>query len=191
MRPRPYSPSRPCSFCFFASGLPCVSTPIRKVCSCSATCRSTSRWTVPTPGRTGKSCWSTKTAAPAALPVCRRTTSVRTASSGAIRCTTGKSTRPDGYRVVDRSPARHGGARRPRAHRPFPRLRVLLVRAGGREDGSRRRLGTRAGRRDFRCDARRRWATLPIVAEDLGVITPEVEALAGPAPDSRHACTAV
>ena len=80
-------------------------------------------------------------------------------------------------RLVDGASAPHARAVRPRADRPLPRLRRLL-------GGARRARGPR-------CDGRwcrgpgaslfealeRELGTLPLVAEDLGVITPAVEQL--------------
>ena len=69
-------------------------------------------------------------------------------------------------------------ARRRRAHRPLPRLRRLLGRA---RRSARRRATARwrrgPGRELFDAVVGASSATLPLIAEDLGVITPAVERL--------------
>ena len=82
----------------------------------------------------------------------------------------------DRLRLVDRAHARHLRARGPRPARSLPRLRGLLGGAGRRRDGRARALGEGPGAALFEA-VRAALGELPIVAEDLGVITPEVEAL--------------
>ena len=74
-----------------------------------------------------------------------------------------------------RATLRAGG---PGAARPLPRLRGLLGRPGRRaRRPTNGPLGQGPGGRPVRRAAPGDWARLPLIAEDLGVITPEVEAL--------------
>ena len=87
--------------------------------------------------------------------------------------------RQDRLRLVDRAlppGARDAGHHPPR---PLPRLRGLLRNSGRRSHGGERRLGEGPGRAAV-CGRANALGDLPIVAEDLGVITPEVEASAQP-----------
>ena len=79
--------------------------------------------------------------------------------------------------LVDRAPAAHVRALRPRAHRPLPRLRRLLGGARGRARRARGPLAARPGPRGVR-RVRRELGELPLIAEDLGVITPRGHAAA-------------
>ena len=79
--------------------------------------------------------------------------------------------------LVDRAAGAHVRALRPRADRPLPRLRRLLGGAAGRAPRAGGPLAPRA--RAARCSTRAGAALgeLPLIAEDLGVITPPVERL--------------
>ena len=79
--------------------------------------------------------------------------------------------------LVDRAPAPDVRALRRHADRPLPRLRRLLGRARGRAGRTRRALAARAGARGLRRRGGASSATLPVIAEDLGVITEPVERL--------------
>ena len=62
----------------------------------------------------------------------------------------------------------------------------------GAETADKRPLGRRAGRRFLRRPGREPWAaSLPIIAEDLGVITPAVEELRDDVRPARHEGAAV
>ena len=78
--------------------------------------------------------------------------------------------------LVDRALPPHVRARRPDARRPLPRLRRLLGGPGRRDDGA---IGTAgAGPRPQALRRGARGARRPpVIAEDLGVITPAVERL--------------
>ena len=83
-----------------------------------------------------------------------------------------------GYRWWTDAAAAHVRALRPRAHRPLPRLRRLLGGPGERQARAQRLAGS-AGR-GAPCSTPPRAALereLPLIAEDLGVITPAVERL--------------
>ena len=82
----------------------------------------------------------------------------------------------DGYLVVDRAPPPHSRAGGSGAPRPFPRLRLLLGGARGRRNRHPRPLdaGSRTALLRRRASA---LGGLPLVAEDLGEITPDVVAL--------------
>ena len=97
----------------------------------------------------------------------------RTASTGATRSTTGRRCARDGIPLVDRALPPHVRARRRRAHRPLPRLRRVLgdARAAPKTArGGRWRRGP--GRELFDAPPSASSASCPLVAEDLGVITP-------------------
>jgi 4-alpha-glucanotransferase len=96
----------------------------------------------------------------------------RWASAGAIRCTAGTACRPKAS-LVDRARAARAAAGRRAAHRPLPRLRRLLRDSRRPPDREGRRLEAGAGQGAVRGD-RARAGPLPIVAEDLGLITPDV-----------------
>ena len=67
--------------------------------------------------------------------------------------------------------------RRHRARRSLPRLRGRVGDSGGRGDGGQGQVGEGARTRALRGRAERRSGDLPFIAEDLGVITPDVDAL--------------
>ena len=139
--------------------------------------------TPPTSGRTRSSSSSTRRPAGRRSPACRRTTSRRPASSGATRSTTG---------TAWRRTATPGGSS---GSRPTSRLCDLLridhFRAfsaywavpAGRDDGVERPVGAGSRPRSSSTRRGRRWASLPIVAEDLGDISDGGQAAAGRA---RH-----
>ena len=79
--------------------------------------------------------------------------------------------------LVDRAPAADLRALRRHADRPLPRLRRLLGRARGRRRT--RAAGAGAAARGARCSTppRASSAPLPVIAEDLGVITEPVDRL--------------
>ena len=79
--------------------------------------------------------------------------------------------------LVGRAAPAHVRARRPRADRPLPRLRRLLGGARGRARRARRALAARPRARARSTPPGASSATLPLIAEDLGVITPAVERL--------------
>ena len=81
-----------------------------------------------------------------------------------------------GFRLVDRPHPPRMPALRHRPPRPLPRLRGLLGDSRRRRDGGERRVGQSAGPGAFR-GMEAALGPLPLVAEDLGVITPEVDAL--------------
>ena len=92
--------------------------------------------------------------------------------------------------LVDRALPAHVRALRPRPHRPLPRLHGVLVGARGRVRRPRRALGARARPRGVRRRRRPSSKRLPLIAEDLGVITPRGAAPARrprPARDGRAA----
>ena len=84
---------------------------------------------------------------------------------------------PHGLRLVDRPIPGRAGTRGHRPARSLPRLRGLLGGAGRRRDRRRGPVGEGSRSGVLRRARRRALGELPIVAEDLGVITPEVEAL--------------
>ena len=69
------------------------------------------------------------------------------------------------------------GTGRYRSDRSFPRLRRLLGDSGSRRDGGPRAVGQGAGPRVCSTPSERKLGRLPFLAEDLGVITPDVEEL--------------
>ena len=81
-----------------------------------------------------------------------------------------------GYRWWTERFRAHVRALRPRADRPLPRLRRLLGGAARRAPRAERALAPRAGARAVRRRRSTRSAALPLIAEDLGVITPAVDA---------------
>ena len=96
----------------------------------------------------------------------------RRASCGATRCTTGRRCSARGYRWwIERLRADVRALRRG-ADRPLPRVRGLLGGARRRADRERGSLAARPGARGVRRRASARSGPLPLVAEDLGVITP-------------------
>ena len=84
--------------------------------------------------------------------------------------------RRTGYRWCDRPAARSAGSCRRCPSRPFPRLRGRLARAGGRRDGQTGQWVPGPGA-EFFTAASRELGELPFIAEDLGLITPDVGAL--------------
>ena len=60
------------------------------------------------------------------------------------------------------------------AHRPLPRLRLVLGDPGAPQDRAPRHAGSAAPAPSSSTPSRERSATLPLIAEDLGVITPPV-----------------
>ena len=83
-----------------------------------------------------------------------------------------------GYRWWIDAARAHVRALRPRADRPLPRLRLLLGGARGRPPRAERALAARARARAVRRAPARALGALPIIAEDLGVITPAGRAAA-------------
>ena len=124
-------------------------------------------------------------------PACRRTRSPTRASCGATRCTTGRRCGARGYAWWIGALPPHVRALRPRPHRPLPRLRRLLGGAARRARRARRALAARPGPRRRSTPPARRSAELPLIAEDLGVITPAVDAAARRARAPRHGRAAV
>ena len=142
-------------------------------CGSSETCRSTSR-----PG--GCDHARASRAVPAARAGRRRRAAGRPQRA---RPALGKSAlrlgraRADGIPLVDRPDAPRAGPRRPLPARPLPRLRRVL--GGARRAPESARGGAwrpGPGRAVFDA-ARAELGDLPVVAEDLGVITPDVREL--------------
>ena len=75
--------------------------------------------------------------------------------------------------LVDRADAPNVRARRPDAHRPLPRLRLVLGRAGAEHDSREGPLAARPRLALFEA-LEAALGELPVVAEDLGVITEPV-----------------
>ena len=171
------APSPSSSICSTCSGSDCAPTPTSAACVCSATCRSTSISTASTCGGIGVCSASTRTAGRRRSPACRPTTSMPTASSGAIRCTTGTRCRRDGFRWWLERIAQPAAALRSGAHRSLPRARIVLGGSGRRADRARRPLARAPRRRAARRACEQQLGAMPLVAEDLGIITPEVRAL--------------
>ena len=110
----------PTRFGSSASGLRCATTRASAACASSATSRSTSRREAPSISRTPSS---------SARRGRRRAAGQLlgdAVSTGAIRCTTGAAHRATGLPLVDRALSPDVRARRHDAHRPLPRLRLLL-----------------------------------------------------------------
>ena len=110
-------------------------------------------------------------------PACRPTTSARRDSSGAIPSTTGTRCAATRLPLVDRPLARLA---RPRGRHPpgsFPRVRGRLAHTGRGADGADRSVGAGPGRRASSAPSQKALGGLPFIAEDLGVITPDVSAL--------------
>ena len=82
--------------------------------------------------------------------------------------------RATGYRWWIERFRRDVRARRHDAPRPLPRLRLVLGDSGVAQDGAARALAARARAPSSFGRSPTRSATLPLVAEDLGVITPAV-----------------
>ena len=128
---------------------------------------------------------STRIAGRRSWPACRPITSPRPASCGATRCTTGRriETQATAWWAARLRATLAPG--RPGAPRPLPRLRGGLARAGRRAHGQNGRWVPGPGAELFRVAIRPkpgpplqgRWEALPLIAEDLGVITPEVDEL--------------
>ena len=78
--------------------------------------------------------------------------------------------------LVGRAVPPHVGARRRRPHRPLPRVRRLLVDPRAAPHRPSRALAPRPGRDVFET-VWRALGPVPVVAENLGVITPAVEGL--------------
>ena len=98
--------------------------------------------------------------------------------------------RRQGYRWwIERLPADVRALRR-RPRRPLPRLRRLLGGAGAPQDREARPLRRGPGRELFDA-AERELGPLPLVAEDLGVITPPVDRLRDELGDPRDGRDAV
>ena len=140
-----------------------------------ATCPSSWRPTAPTCGPSPVSSSSTGTAGRPWCPVFPRTTSARPASSGATRSTTGAGWRGRGSRGGS------GASARPCASS----TRCAWTTSGdsppsGRcPRASRRRCtadGCRRLGRELFAAVRRTLGSVPLIAEDLGVITPDVTA---------------
>ncbi|MCB9788403.1 MAG: 4-alpha-glucanotransferase [Deltaproteobacteria bacterium] len=111
---------------------------------------------------------------PRAVAGCRPTTSARPAALGQPALRLGAHG-PRRLRLLAAAPAPHLRAGRRGPHRPLPRLRRLLGRAGGAPD-ARGRWVEGPGRHFF--DAMREsLGEAPIIAEDLGIAGPEVHAL--------------
>ena len=90
-------------------------------------------------------------------------------------------------RLVDRPAERPAEAGRPDPARPLPRLRGLLGSSRQGDDGGDGRWVPGPGAAFFQA-LQKRFGDLPLIAEDLGVITPAVEALRDrvrPARDAR------
>jgi 4-alpha-glucanotransferase len=84
--------------------------------------------------------------------------------------------RADRLRLVDRAHPPRLPALRHRAPRPLPRLRSLLGHSRRRRNRRQRRVDQGSRPRAFHA-LEAALGPLPLVAEDLGLITPEVEAL--------------
>ena len=152
--------------------------PTRAASASSATCRSSSRTTAPTSGRIRSCSSSTPRAARRSSPACRPTTSARRAS-----CWGNPLYGWDAHRS---RPATPGGSRacgrrcelvdiiRIDHFRGFEAYWEIPAERRRRQRG---RWVPGPGARALRRDPRRRWASVPFIAEDLGLITPEVDAL--------------
>ena len=146
----------------------CARTRPSAACGSSATCRSTSRRTAPTTARTRSSSSTARSRA------CRPTCSPPTGQLWGNPLYDWAAMRADGYRWWIERLRRDVRARRPDARRPLPRLRLLLGGPERKHDGGARALAPRPGRELFRGARAPRSAPLPVVAEDLGVITEPV-----------------
>ena len=114
----------------------------------------------------------------ASWPALRRTRSARSGSTGAIRSSTGTRSRSEGYRWWIERLRRTFALLRPRQDRPLPRLRRLLGDPGGPDEPDARTGHWLPGPGEsvFRA-AEAELGELPVIAEDLGVITKDVEVL--------------
>ena len=167
-----------------------AATPTRAASRWSATFRSSWPTIAPTSGSTRISSSSTQPATPPSWPACRRITSARPASAGATRCTAGIAW-PSGTTTGGSS----GSAARCSAvdvvrldH--FRGFEAYWEVPAEHETAVQGRWVPGPGAALFdggRASARR----LPIIAEDLGLITPEVERAARPARLPRHEGAAV
>ena len=156
-------------------------------CSCSAICRSTWRRTRWRPGRAASSSSSTPTAGRRCSPACRRIISPPTGSSGAIRCTTGSrpsaTSSPSGARAWRHQLQRFDLVRIDH----FRGLAAYWAVPAGARTAREGRWCPAPGHALFR-GAARRFPDLPVVAEDLGVITPDVDELRRPSACRACAC---
>ena len=198
-RVRPVPVRRP-----VASG--CARAARERWVGCSATCRSTSPTTSPTSGRDRNSSFSTPRVVRTWSPVFLPTPSARTASSGAIRSTTGGATNasasPGGSPGCVLSCARFDLVRLDHFRGVAAYWEVPADAESAKSGRWRKGPGAKLLRAvQAALDPDR--TGLPICAEDLGVITADVEALrlqfdlpgmkvlqfglGGPEPDSLHA----
>ncbi len=157
----------------------------------SATCRSTSLPTRSTSGRDATCSSSTAKGARRWSRACRPTTSAPTASSGATRSIAGRRWRPTATPGGSSgcAPTCAGstcsGSTTSAASPPTGRC------PRRRTDGARRALGRRARRADSSRALRAALGPLPLVAEDLGVITDDVDRPAPSLRPARHGDPAV
>ena len=122
------------------------------------------------------SCW-TSSAGRASSPVCRPTISAPQGQLWGNPVYDWDALRADRLPLVDRPAARPAGPRRRDSPGSFPRVRGGLARAGRSADGPNRPLGARARAPISSVPCRRSCGALPFIAEDLGLITPDVSAL--------------
>ena len=120
---------------------------------------------------------------------CLPTTSAPRASSGAIRSTTG--THCVGPAIAGASTGcALAGSRGSDSAGSFPRVCGGLARSGRGTDGPDRAIGCRARRRVL-YGGERELGALPFIAEDLGMITPDVRGTPRPVSGARHTSPSV
>ena len=160
-----------------------VGSPARGGCAArasgsSGTCPSSPRPTAPMSGPTGScSSWMHDGQTDRRYPACRRTISRPRASSGATPCTTGTHWRGRGSGSGSGGSGRPAGCSTWCASITSAASRPAGPCPAGERDRGARPMGEGARACSSSRQWRRSWGPLPIIAEDLGVITPEVDAL--------------
>ena len=164
------------SICSISSGPRSSATRTTAACICSAICRSTWISTASRFGGRARCSRSTRTANRAASRACRRTTSTRTASSGATRSTTGTrcsaAASTGGSRGSRRSSRGSTSCASTISALSSRTGRCARARKTAREGAWRPGRGT-----ELLTALRAKLGEIPLVAEDLGIITDEVRAL--------------
>ncbi len=152
-----------------ASGRRCARTRPSAACGSSATSRSTSPRRAATTARTRSS-----SCPRASSPARRRTRSNELGQHWGNPLYDWDGAGAERLPLVDRAHPPRARARRPLPDRPLPRLRRLLGGARRSGDGAETATGSRGRGQPSSVPSSRSSGPLPVIAEDLGVITPDV-----------------